>query len=87
MLVSAVGGLHTAQDAYDVVENGKADVVFVGRQFQKNPGLVWQIAEELGVKIVVAKQISWGFRGRGKQGLGWRQKEEEKKGGVEKSKY
>ncbi|KAF4622249.1 hypothetical protein D9613_009606 [Agrocybe pediades] len=77
-LVSAVGGLHVAKDAYEVLETGKADVVFVGRQFQRNPGLVWDMAEELGVQVNVAKQIGWGFRGRGKKGLGWGRKEAEK---------
>jgi hypothetical protein len=38
--------------------------VFVGRMFQKNPGLVWSFAEELGVEINVANQIRWGFGGR-----------------------
>ncbi len=47
---------------------GQADVVFVGRQFQKNPATVWAFAEDLGVKITVAHQIEWGFGGRGKVG-------------------
>lgn len=47
------------------VTQGQADAVFVGRQFQKNPGSVWAFAEELGVKITVAHQIEWGFIGRG----------------------
>ena len=38
------------------------------RAFQKNPGLVWQFAEDLGVAITVAHQIEWGFKGRGKVG-------------------
>ncbi len=47
---------------------GQADVVMAGRAFQKNPGLVWQFAEDLGVTITVAHQIQWGFKGRGKVG-------------------
>ena len=47
---------------------GQADVVFVGRQFQKNPGTVWAFADELGVTLTVAHQIEWGFMGRGKVG-------------------
>ena len=46
---------------------GQADVVFVGRQFQKNPGTVWAFADELGVTLTVAHQIEWGFKGRGKK--------------------
>ena len=41
------------------------DAVFSGRWFQKNPGLVWSMAEELGVEINVASQIRWAFKGRG----------------------
>ena len=44
---------------------GQADAVFVGRQFQKNPGTVWAFAEDLGVKVTVAHQIEWPFIGRG----------------------
>ena len=40
----------------------------VGRAFLKNPGLVWQFAEDLGVEITVAHQFEWGFKGRGKAG-------------------
>ncbi|KAG4417124.1 hypothetical protein IFR04_009760 [Cadophora malorum] len=40
------------------------DAVLVGRMFQKEPGLVWRFAEELGVQINVANQIRWGFGGR-----------------------
>jgi len=70
MLVSAVGGLFDGKEAQAVLSAGSADVVFIGRHFQKNPGLVWKIAEELGVKIRVAKQIEWGFAGRGRAALG-----------------
>ena len=38
------------------------DVIFVGRQFQKNPGQVWAMAEELGVEIYVAHQIEWALQ-------------------------
>ncbi|RAL67303.1 hypothetical protein DID88_008066 [Monilinia fructigena] len=42
------------------------DLAIVARGFQKNPGLVWEWAEELGVRIMVAHQIRWGFRGKAK---------------------
>ncbi|KAI5293002.1 hypothetical protein KEM55_007365, partial [Ascosphaera atra] len=41
------------------------DAVFVGRMFQKNPGFVWSLAEDLGVEVKMANQIGWGFGGRG----------------------
>ena len=67
LLVGAVGGLHSGISAQDVLETDRADVIFVGRQFQKNPGQVWAMAEELGVEIHVAHQIEWAFRGRGRK--------------------
>ena len=41
------------------------DLVTVGRGFQKNPGLVFAWADELGVKVRMPNQINWGFVGRG----------------------
>ncbi|CDO69103.1 hypothetical protein BN946_scf185042.g5 [Trametes cinnabarina] len=66
ILVSAVGAINDGQLAQSVLDKGQADVVFVGRMFQKNPGLVWKFADDLGVEIHVAGQIAWGFRGRPK---------------------
>ena len=70
MLVSAVGGLYEGQVAANVLEQGRADAVFVGRQLQKNPGHVWVMAEELGIEMHWANQIRWGFKGRGRRFLG-----------------
>jgi 2,4-dienoyl-CoA reductase-like NADH-dependent reductase (Old Yellow Enzyme family) len=70
LLVSSVGALGNGPIAEKVLASGQADAVFVGRQFQKNPGLVWTMADELGVDVFQAKQIGWGFRGRFKQVLG-----------------
>ncbi|KAI9061968.1 FMN-linked oxidoreductase [Trametes sanguinea] len=66
ILVSAVGSINDGQLAQSVLDKGQADVIFVGRMFQKNPGLVWKFADDLGVEIHVAGQIHWGFRGRAK---------------------
>lgn len=65
ILVATVGGVSTGKIAQDVLDDNLADVCFVGRWLQKNPGLVWQFAEELGVEIFQAHQIEWGFSGRG----------------------
>jgi hypothetical protein len=35
--------------------------------FQKNPGLVWAWADDLGVEARWANQIRWGFAGRAKR--------------------
>ncbi|KAF7971891.1 hypothetical protein HWV62_19509 [Athelia sp. TMB] len=67
LVVGAVGGIRTGAAAQAVLAKGEADVVFVGRWFQRDPALVWTFAEELGVEVFVARQIEWGFKGRGKE--------------------
>ncbi|KAF9268088.1 FMN-linked oxidoreductase [Marasmius fiardii PR-910] len=64
-LVSAVGSINTGTIAEQCLQEGRCDFVSVGRHFQKNPGAVWQFAEDLDIGIYVAKQIGWGFGGRG----------------------
>ncbi|KAM0329497.1 hypothetical protein ACHAQA_004806 [Verticillium albo-atrum] len=66
VVVSAVGGIKTAAMAEEFLQSG-LDVIMCGRWFQKNPGLVYQYADELGVKVKMANQIGWGFTGRGKK--------------------
>ena len=63
MIVSAVGGIRTASLASQLVDDG-LDVVMCGRWFQKNPGLVYAFADDLGVDVKMANQIAWGFKGR-----------------------
>ncbi|KAK0186351.1 NADH:flavin oxidoreductase/NADH oxidase [Armillaria mellea] len=60
LLISAVGHINDGHIAQNVLDGGQADVVFVGRMFTKNPGLVWTFADELGVTIKVAHQV-WGL--------------------------
>lgn len=72
LLVGAVGTITTGKQAQAIIsgegEGSKGteelDLIVAGRMFQKNPGLVWSWAEELGVQINVANQIRWGFGGR-----------------------
>lgn len=66
MAVGSVGSIDSGSLANELLENKGLDAVFVGRGFQKNPGLVWTWAEELGVQLNMANQIRWGFGGRGK---------------------
>lgn len=66
LLVGSVGSITEGKQANDLLEEG-LDAIFAGRMFQKNPGLVWQFADELGVEVHWANQIRWGFAGRGKK--------------------
>ena len=61
--VGTVGTITSGKQAQQLLEEG-LDLAIVGRMFQKNPGLVWTWAEELGVQVNVANQIRWGFGGR-----------------------
>ena len=63
MAVGTVGTITSGKQAQTLLEEG-LDLAIVGRMFQKNPGLVWTWAEELGVQVNVANQIRWGFGGR-----------------------
>ncbi|KAK7964202.1 hypothetical protein PG988_011176 [Apiospora saccharicola] len=65
MAVSAVGGINNGPLAEQLVQSG-LDVVMAGRWFQKNPGLVYTLADELETDVKMANQIGWGFGGRGK---------------------
>lgn len=67
VLVGTVGGISDGKTANMLLDDGSADVILVGRHFQKNPGAVWQFAEELGVEIHIASQIQLGFFGRGRR--------------------
>jgi 2,4-dienoyl-CoA reductase-like NADH-dependent reductase (Old Yellow Enzyme family) len=57
LLVSAVGGIKTGTLSQEVLDKQWADVIFIGRWFQQNPGLVWEFARELGVSIHNAHQV------------------------------
>jgi 2,4-dienoyl-CoA reductase-like NADH-dependent reductase (Old Yellow Enzyme family) len=74
--VSAVGSITEGKQANGYLEEGNLDMVFIGRMFQKNPGLIWQFADDLGVEVRWANQIRWGFAGRAGKN---KKKEEEQK--------
>ncbi|KAL1745082.1 NADH:flavin oxidoreductase 1 [Schizophyllum fasciatum] len=59
MLVGTVGGIVNGKQAEDILHDTGADVALVGRHFQRNPGTVWQFAEDLGTQIYLAHQIEW----------------------------
>lgn len=76
MLVGSVGAINSGALANSLLENDNLDLVFVGRGFQKNPGLVWTFADELEVEISMANQIRWGFGGRGPGGVYLKKRQE-----------
>ncbi|KAI0365789.1 FMN-linked oxidoreductase [Pilatotrama ljubarskyi] len=65
VLVSAVGGIKTGTLAQEVLSKGQADIIFVGRQFLKDPAAVTTFAEELWIELKLPHQIDWVYNGRG----------------------
>jgi 2,4-dienoyl-CoA reductase-like NADH-dependent reductase (Old Yellow Enzyme family) len=41
LVVGSVGSITNGKIAQEVLDKGQADVILVGRQFQKNPAAVW----------------------------------------------
>ncbi|KAK2745086.1 hypothetical protein FQN57_003993 [Myotisia sp. PD_48] len=66
--VGVVGGITDGKLANSLLDDG-LDMVLVGRGFMKNPAMVWQFAEDLGVDLHLAGQIAWPFQARGARGL------------------
>lgn len=60
LVVGCVGGITDGYIAQGILDKEQADVVLVGRYFQKNPGAVWTFAQDLNVDIHLAHQIEWG---------------------------
>jgi 2,4-dienoyl-CoA reductase-like NADH-dependent reductase (Old Yellow Enzyme family) len=65
LAVASVGMINSGHLANKLLEEDGLDFAFVGRGFQKHPGLVWAWAEELNLEIGMANQIRWGFAHRG----------------------
>ena len=60
LAVGTVGAITEGKQANQLLDEG-LDLVICGRAFQKNPGLVWKFAEDLGVQIQMANQIRYVF--------------------------
>jgi 2,4-dienoyl-CoA reductase-like NADH-dependent reductase (Old Yellow Enzyme family) len=54
--VGAVGLITTPKQANDVLVEGKADIVSLGREFLRDPHFVLRAADELGVAVRPAVQ-------------------------------
>lgn len=65
ILVAAVGGITDGRLAEEVLQNGWADAVFVGRYSVINTSAVMKFAEDLGVVISQPIQAEWWRSGRG----------------------
>lgn len=58
----AVGLITSGWQAEEVLHNGRADLVFLGRELLRNPYWPYAAAKELGVKIEAPVQYERGWR-------------------------
>ncbi|KAL2911258.1 hypothetical protein HK105_209279 [Polyrhizophydium stewartii] len=58
---AAVGGITDAEHAESILQDGKADIVLLAREFLRNPTWVPQAAQKLGVKAPATIQYRAGF--------------------------
>ncbi|MBB6645348.1 hypothetical protein H5V44_03385 [Halobellus sp. MBLA0160] len=58
--VGAVGGITAPRQADQVIRNGRADLVLVGRERLRNPYFALEAAHELGVDVAWPKQYRRG---------------------------
>ncbi len=60
ILTGAVGRITTPEQAELILESGKADAVFLGRQMLRDPHWPLRAAHELGARVQWAKQMGRG---------------------------
>lgn len=61
MKTGAVGLITTAVQAEEIIQNDRADVIFIGRPLLKNPYLPNQFANELNFRLIAPKQYKRGW--------------------------
>lgn len=59
-ITGAVGLIDSGIQAEEILQNNQADLIFVGRQFLRNPHFVYQAAKELNVDLTWALQYERG---------------------------
>lgn len=59
LLVGTVGGQNVPKLSEQVLQENKADVVLVAREFIQDPSYVYTVARELGVTVRWPNQYSW----------------------------
>lgn len=61
MLIGSVGLITSPKQAEQYLQEGKADIIFMAREFIRSPNWVFMAAEELGVAVKPANQYERGF--------------------------
>lgn len=61
LLIGTVGLITSPTQAEQYLQEGKADVIFMAREFIRSPNWVFVAAEELGVAVKTANQYERGF--------------------------
>lgn len=65
LLVACSGSTQGGSEANNLLESGYMDLLLVGRIYLKNSGIVWQLADDLGVQLSQAVQKGWIFDAEG----------------------
>lgn len=65
ILVASTGGLQDGTTANSLLESNTVDILLIGRVYLKNSGIIWQLADDLGVQLEQAKQKAWIFDSEG----------------------
>lgn len=65
LLIASSGGIHTGIEANKLLESNCMDILLVGRIYLKNSGIVWQLADELGIQLEQPQQKAWIFNSEG----------------------
>ena len=60
--VMAVGMIESPGQAEDILQNGNADLIALGRPFLGDPHWAWHAAQQLGVAPAVVAQYQRGNR-------------------------
>ncbi|KAJ3574452.1 hypothetical protein NP233_g1768 [Leucocoprinus birnbaumii] len=64
LAISAVGAITEPEQAEDYLQEGKADVIYMAREFLRNPSWPLYAAHQLGVTIKAANQYEGAWIGR-----------------------
>ena len=76
LVTRAVGLITTPQEAEGILQEGKADLIAIGRGFLYNPRWVWHAARSMGIEPQLDRQyisITAGYWPFGEKATAWKQ--------------
>lgn len=61
LIIGSPSRISSAKQAEEILQSGMQDIVVIGSEFLRNPALVTEFADQLGIEITQPVQYSWGF--------------------------